>query len=321
MEKPDIPYNEQARLKALHSLEILDTAAEERFDRLTRLAQRMFNVPIALVSLVDRDRQWFKSAIGLDVTETHRDISFCGHTILGDDVFNIPDASQDKRFADNPLVTEAPNIRLYAGCPLKSLDGHKLGTLCLIDAKPRHLNQDDIQALRDLACMAEQELMAAQLATLDDLTMITNRRGFMLLADKALQICARNRQAATFLAIDLNDFKQINDRFGHHQGDQALVQFTHLLLQTFRDSDIIARMGGDEFSVLLTNTTEEQALDSLMRLRYLVSDFNKDSEQPYQLDFSAGICPVNFQQPYDMLSLLKQCDKQMYQDKMSRQLR
>ena len=118
MQTPVIPKDEEERLRALRLLNILDTSDEERFDRLTRLAKRMFGVPIALVSLVDENRQWFKSCIGLEVRETPRDISFCGHSILGDDIFIVNDASSDVRFSDNPLVTDDPNIRFYAGCPL-----------------------------------------------------------------------------------------------------------------------------------------------------------------------------------------------------------
>lgn len=133
---PGKPANETARVQALHGLELLDSAPEERFDRLTRLAKRLFNVPIALVTLVDTNRQWFKSCVGLDATETPRDVSFCGHAILQNDLLLVPDAREDVRFHDNPLVTGAPNIRFYAGYPLTVPNGNKMGTLCLIDTKP-----------------------------------------------------------------------------------------------------------------------------------------------------------------------------------------
>ena len=120
-------------------MNVLDTSPEERFDRLTRVAKRMFDVPIALVSLVDADRQWFKSCVGLSAAETSRDISFCGHAILGEDTFVISDARADERFADNPLVVGEPKIQFYAGCPLRALDGWKLGTLCIIDRTPRSM--------------------------------------------------------------------------------------------------------------------------------------------------------------------------------------
>lgn len=315
MKKPGTPIDEVSRMKTLRSLQILDTPAEERFDRLTRLAARMFDVPIALVSLVDEQRQWFKSATGLDATETHRDISFCGHAILEDEVLNIPDATQDERFADNPLVTQDPSIRLYVGCPLKALDGANMGTLCLIDQRPRTLSEEDLQALRDLAHMAEQELAASQLATLDDLTMISNRRGFTLLAEKALKMSARNGLPASLIAIDLNKFKQINDQFGHAEGDKILIAFTDILKSTFRESDLFARMGGDEFTILLTNTTEEQAQNSLTRLHYQVNDFNEISSPNYQLEFSAGILPIDFRKNYELSHLLEQSDRLMYKNK------
>ena len=160
MQKPKVPENEAARLKTLQSLNILDTHADDRFDRLARMAKRLFDVPIALVSLADANRQWFKSCIGLDVYETPRDISFCGHAILSDNIFIIPDTLEDKRFADNPLVTNAPNIRFYTGCPLKAPNGLKVGTLCIIDHAPRHFSEDDLMALADLANMVERELAA-----------------------------------------------------------------------------------------------------------------------------------------------------------------
>lgn len=158
MLEPAVPFDETSRLATLRGLNILDTPPEERFDRLTRLAQKLLNVPIALVSLVDSNRQWFKSCQGLDATETPRSISFCGHAILENQLFIIPDALLDPRFADNPLVVEPPNIRFYAGQPLKALNGSRLGTLCVIDRMPHHLSQAECDSLRDLAVLVENEL-------------------------------------------------------------------------------------------------------------------------------------------------------------------
>src|SRR5215212_10891180 len=160
---PALPTDEAERLAALRRLEILDTPSEERFDRITRLARHAFGVPIALVSLIDANRQWFKSCQGLDASETPRGISFCGHAILAADALVIPDAADDPRFADNPLVTGPPGIRFYAGQPLSSVDGFRLGTLCIIDRHPRELSDVDRQALRDLAALVEAELNALQL--------------------------------------------------------------------------------------------------------------------------------------------------------------
>jgi len=215
MLEPDLPADEAMRLADLHSMNLLDSPDEERFDRLTRLARRLFDVPIALISLVDQDRQWFKSCIGLPVRQTPRNISFCGHAILSEAPLVVEDTWQDPRFADNPLVTGEPHIRFYAGHPLQISTGRRLGTLCLIDQRPHRLNEEDRLLLADLAAMAVRELEALTLATLDELTQISNRRGFLQLADKSLQRSYRQQQQACLLFMDLNGFKQINDQFGH----------------------------------------------------------------------------------------------------------
>lgn len=158
MRTPPIPPFEPERLRKLRESCLLDSSPEERFDRITRLAQRTFDVPIALVSLVDEDRQWFKSRQGLDATETPRHVSICGHTILDDDVFCVEDTLDDDRFNDNPLVLDGPKIRFYAGCPLHTAEGYALGTLCIIDIRPRVFDQNDREALRDLAQMVEAEI-------------------------------------------------------------------------------------------------------------------------------------------------------------------
>jgi PAS domain S-box-containing protein len=158
MQAPAIPPNEVERLRALRASALLDTPPEERFDRLTRLAKRIFRTRIALVSLVDTDRQWFKSRQGLDVPETSRTLSFCGHAILEPEILEVRDARQDPRFSDNPLVTGGPRIRFYAGAPVRSADGYPLGTLCIIDDRPRTLTEDERMSLRELADCVEDEL-------------------------------------------------------------------------------------------------------------------------------------------------------------------
>ncbi len=146
-----VPKNEKQRLKVLWQYDVLDTVPEEVFDDLTELAARICGAPIALISLVDENRQWFKARVGVRQTETARDISFCAHAILQEDLFIIPDATLDPRFAKSPLVTSDPKIRFYAGAPLVTPDGYALGTLCVIDRMPRQLTPDQCQALRVLA--------------------------------------------------------------------------------------------------------------------------------------------------------------------------
>ena len=155
---PTKPANDQERLRVLRRYAILDTAPEAAFDRLTNLAARLLKVPVALMTLVDANRQWFKACYGIDLTETSREVSFCAHAILSDEMMIIPDATKDPRFADNPLVTGPPGIRFYAGVPLQGVDGANIGTLCIIDLKPRELSATETSLLRDLAEIAMDEL-------------------------------------------------------------------------------------------------------------------------------------------------------------------
>jgi diguanylate cyclase (GGDEF)-like protein len=314
METPLTPENETERLCSLHALNVLDTPAEERFDRVTRLAKSLFNVPIALVSLVDENRQWFKSCLGVDASETSREISFCGHTILQNSVFVINNALLDARFADNPLVTGPPNIRFYAGYPLTSYDGHNMGTLCIIDDKPRDFTSADNALLSDLGMLAQQELQAIQLATIDELTKISNRRGFQMLAEHSLAMDKRLTHSATLLFFDLNKFKQINDNFGHQQGDVVLRYFADCMLLSFRDSDVIGRLGGDEFVVLLSNHEDEDVKAALSRFADNLEEINGFASVDYDIEYSVGVLHIDdLSTPLD--DLLHKADELMYKNK------
>ena len=315
MKNPDIPKNEMARLKTLRSLNILDSAPEERFDRLTRMAKRLFNVPIALVSLVDENRQWFKSCIGLSASETPRDISFCGHAILGSEIFIIPDATKDERFSDNPLVIEEPNIRFYAGCPLRFTDGSRIGTLCIIDQTPRSLDYDDLEALKDLASTAERELAAIQLATRDELTNILNRRGFMILGQHSLNLCMRQQIPATLVYLDLNELKPINDTFGHAEGDRVLKKFSEEIYNECRESDLFARLGGDEFVILFINTSKNSAENAILRLQQSLSESKQESNLEYDIKFSYGIVGFEHGRHHTIEKFIEDGDALMYEHK------
>jgi GAF domain-containing protein len=153
-----IPADDHDRLAALRALLILDTPPEERYDKIVRFAAEEFDVPIALVSLIDQDRQWFKARVGLDVCETGRDVSFCGHAILQPEIFVIPDARQDQRFADNPIVTGEPKVIFYAGAPFTEPSGYTIGTLCLIDHRPRTLDATELAILASLRDLLQEEL-------------------------------------------------------------------------------------------------------------------------------------------------------------------
>ncbi len=315
MIKPKIPANEAERLHALRTLEILDTSHEERFDRVTRMAKRMFGVSISLVSLVDADRQWFKSKQGLDASETPREISFCGHAINEEGLFIIPNAVEDERFQDNPLVTNEPNIRFYAGYPLKLRQGVNIGTLCLIDPKPRELDEEDKQLLNDLGAMIEQEIKSIQMATLDELTMISNRRGFLNLADHTLKVCKRKQMPLSMFLFDLNKFKPINDQYGHHEGDYALTVFASVLQETFRDCDVIGRLGGDEFVAMLSDSTGDKAEEILNRFATNLKSANEQISKPYTIEFSAGVAHFDHDTDKSIEQMIEQADASMYEQK------
>lgn len=314
---PAKPVHEEERVHALHALNILDTRPEERFDRLTRLARRLFDVPIALVSLVDSDRQWFKSCQGMAATETSRDVSFCAHAILSDQILMVPDAGSDERFHDNPLVTGEPKIRFYAGCPLKVGNGSNVGTLCLLDTRPRVLDAEERGLLLDLASMAEREIAALQLASIDDLTQLSNRRGFEALAEHALSMCRRMGTPASLLFFDLDRFKAINDTFGHAEGDRALVTFAQVLRRVLREMDVIGRMGGDEFVALLLGSNAAAGDAVIDRLSQALAEANAELQGRYTITYSVGRIEYDPGRHDSVKRLLADADGAMYARKQA----
>ena len=312
MQEPPIPLDETVRLLSLHSLRIMDSAPEERFDRVTRMAKRIFDVNICLVSLVDSDRQWFKSRQGLDACETPREVSFCGHAILEERAFVIEDAHTDPRFSDNPLVTGNPNVRFYAGYPVHSGESKRIGTLCLIDDKPRAFSADDVETLKDFAALVDDELASSAEINVDELTKIANRRGFQQVAQHLLPLCKRNNLEVEVLFFDLDGFKALNDEFGHEAGDEALQAFAKLLLKSFRNSDVVARLGGDEFVVMMAG---QKAFSdrAITNMRKLAKDIESNFSQ--HLGWSVGRVRFDPDVHNDIDDLLRDADERMYADK------
>ena len=283
MIKPAIPSDESKRLQTLRDLRLLDTPPEERFDRVTRLAKQIFSTPIALVSLVDADRQWFKSRQGLDAEETSRDISFCGHAILDDKIMVVNDAETDLRFCDNPLVCGDPSIRFYAGYPLAAPDGSRVGTLCIIDDKPKEMSNEQLQLLRELGRMVEEELIAANDSTIDAATGISNRNGFLAIADHLLSLCKRKREPTTLMLFHLHDLHSFEDNHGRYEGDTIAVELSHLLIAAFRESDIVARISLDTFCVLLADTNVDGAEEARRRFDETLGARNRDLSRQHEI--------------------------------------
>lgn len=285
MIEPQLCTDEPIRLHCLRSLGQLDTPLEERFERITRLVQRTLDVPIAAISLIDADRQWFKSIQGLALESTSRRVSFCGHAILHDDVMVVEDARRDARFAGNPLVLGPPHIVFYAGYPIRVKDGSKIGSLCAIDHRPRRMTREDLQLLRDLGAIAEaefatamdhgaqEELIAqvdalARVAYVDSLTRVWNRQAIDSVLDAELARSRRAAHGASVIMADLDHFKAINDTHGHAIGDEVLRQSAKRMLGAIRETDALGRYGGEEFMIVLSGAASEgQVREVAERLR------------------------------------------------------
>ena len=271
MKKPIIPDDEALRIKSLFKLDVLDTPPDERFDSITRIAKILFDVPIALVSLVDTNRQWFKSKQGLDACETSRDSSFCAHAIaetdidtLQDRIFEVPDTLLDDRFSDNPLVTDHPHIRFYAGFVLQSIDGYNLGTLCIIDSQPRTLSKADRNKLIDLGVVAQTTLQSLHHHDKDVVTGIYNRRGFLSIAEYMLATCKRNHYLATVIYFDLTNLKSITPNREDSFEKEVLQRFTSVLMECFQQADLFARIDVSRF-IVLTIHNEGADVDQFSR--------------------------------------------------------
>lgn len=262
MREARLPENEADRVASLHSLNILDTPRDDRFDRYTRITARIFDVPIALISLVDRDRQWFKSAEGLDGDETPREISFCGHAILGDGVFEVRNARRDLRFRDNPLVVEQPHIRFYAGAPLEARNGHKLGTLCIIDKVPRQLSDDEKTMLKNLADMVVGE-MTSQVDTETGLS----SRDAQISAGADFFDNIRGERGQSVLLFDIDDVL-LSQNHSDSQMSPGEI-FARLLHSHFPTALSIAHIGGYHYCVLLK---ADRAFDEVRAINRLCAD-------------------------------------------------
>lgn len=317
MKSSSLPTNETARLAALRDSGLLEAGEHATYDRLTRLAKRLFNVPVAMVNLIDDLVVVVKSADGVSGENLPRNLSFCSHTLLANAPLVVPDTLDDARFADNPLVTDIYPVRFYAGYPLHLPDGTAVGTLCIIDHLPRQFSAEDVAALADLAALAEVEFAARSTAITDNLTGLYNRRGFHHLATYGIKAARRRAEPLTLAWLDLDRFKQINARFGRADGDAALKAVAGLLGSTFREADVLARYGGDEFAILFANSDEKGAWIAMQFLTEQAAVWNEHSDYPWSLSFAWGVSEFNHERD-DLQSWLQKADEMMYSMKQQR---
>lgn len=341
-----LPADEVTRQQALESFRILDSLPEQSYDDIVTLAAHICSVPIALISLIDSERQWFKAKVGLDAPQTPREQAFCAHAILNpSDIMEVPDATLDPRFANNPLVTGEPGIRFYAGAPLVTPFGSALGTLCIIDRVPRRLTPPMAKALKALArqvvrllelrralaeletlTQAQQErqqqleatqkrldqviLELAQQTMTDSLTGLKNRRAFDQILKEDSSRMVRTHSSLALILLDIDDFKAFNDEFGHVSGDEALQQLARVLQSQARAYDRVARYGGEEFAIVLPDTSMAEALCMAERIRQEV----QDADWPHRpVTVSLGVAVAST--AADCLSLVERADKVLYQAK------
>lgn len=262
--------DDEARLSALQRLNVLDTPVEQPFEKIVTLVRTVLAVPIATVTLVDRDRQWFKAKRGLETSETARSVSFCTHTIQQRDPLIVEDAESDPRFASSPLVIGSPYIRSYAGVPLRTPDGYNVGSLCAMDTRARRFSPADIGILSNFANIVCDELELRLIAQSDHLTGALTRRGFVEQVEREIKRSRRYERPSSLVMLDLDYFKAINDGHGHGVGDNVLRHVAEIIKATIRPSDFLGRLGGEEFGILLTETGEDDAKAAAERIRHAI---------------------------------------------------
>ncbi len=321
-----VPENELQRLRAVRSYDIIDTPAEMNFDILARVAMHAIDTPAAVIGLMEADRLWFKSQIGLGVPQLDRQIAFCAYTIMRpDEPLVVNDLQQDARFSENPLVTQAPYLRFYAGAPLIDRHGYVLGTIAVADTQPREFNDLQRTLLRDLSALVitaienrHQTILLGQLAMTDYLTGLANRAQFERALSAEITHSLRTNEPVTLFYMDLNDFKKVNDRFGHAAGDEVLREVALRMQKQMRTEDLLARFSGDEFGVLLRQSTSDSAPLLARRIVSAVSaPIQLLSGDVVSVSISIGMAtgadPGN-----SMASLLAQADRALYVSKRSK---
>ncbi len=297
---------EQQRLESIERMAVLYTPAEECFDRITRLASRLFATPIAMLSVVGDQHIWFKSRIGTEISEVSRADGFSGVAMDHVGPLVVPDALADPRFSRCGLVVNAPYARFYAGIAIRSPDGAKIGSLGVIDTEPRHIADAELVYLRDLAAITEDEFHRRHLTSsqqsmimelgeaqrrsmVDPLTSVWNRAGLESILSRELsQLSARGLPLSVAM-VDIDHFKEVNDKFGHGAGDTALVEVARRLRAAARPHDSVTRFGGEEFVVVLPECDECAAQAVGERLRARIAGNPVVIGQSLQLDITASI--------------------------------
>jgi len=323
------------KIANIHSLDLFYTPLEERFERITRIARRALQVPVSAITLLNDEKQWFKSVAGWGTSELPREHGICRLTVQENRLITISDLSQDPRTAQSPIVASAPRFRAYAGHPLTDEHGSVAGTFCVFGLKPREFNAADRQTVTDLAAMTQRELLSDRLsdahsaltaklsvarreAMMDPLTRLWNRRGASVLLKSAFTGADQRGTPLTLALLDLDNFKRVNDNYGHQIGDEVLRKVAGRLISAVRNNDIVCRIGGDEFLILMSETDAHAAARLAERIRRAVTDTAVPTRDgSMTMSVSVG-CTVR--QPKDaspVEDLLERADQALLQSKAS----
>lgn len=334
----DRPFanTETLRLADIHSLAIFYTPLDARFDRLTRLAQKALNVPVAAIALSHQGKLWFKSVQGWNIHEIELGNSFCARTLSKGEPIIVEDTRLDPDLAHHRLVEGAPNFRFYAGYPIRDRTGLAVGTLAVYDRTPRQVTPAEVQALRDLADLAQREFLTAELcdaqaqivakldlalrsAMIDALTRVWNRRAAEELLTFAVEQAERDDTGLALCMLDVDRFKEINDTAGHQVGDQVLRKVAATLVSNVRDGDAVCRYGGDEFLIILQRTSREEVERITGRICERISEFPmKARSGQVAVNVSVG---VSLRAPGRHMTgeqLIELADQALYRSKQAR---
>ncbi len=324
--------SELARLEEINSYQILDSSPEQEYDDIALLSAQICNMPMSTVAFIDESRKWHKAKFGLDKDYVPRDFSICSHTICGSEMLIVEDTHQHDVFKHIGIVNNPPFVRFYAGVPLINSNGYALGTLCVVDTKPNSLNDEQVHALQALARQTiallelRKSLLISQqlqqqvrlhnsklesLSQTDELTKLYNRRVLDRELSRELKRSQRYGGEFSLLMIDIDNFKKLNDTYGHSVGDVALINIAQLLIRESRDTDFCIRFGGDEFIILMSNTSAQQAENIANRIRTSVDDC---AEHLSFLTLSIGIAHVDNFNVTERL-IIELADKGLYQAK------
>jgi diguanylate cyclase (GGDEF)-like protein len=300
---------EHQRLAEVHKVKIGNADVQERFDRITRIAQRMFAVTMADFSLIEQHEQRVISASGLNETLIPRDISLAEYSLYKHEVFTVPDAMADARFNANPQVVSRPKIRFFATCPVHSKSGQRVGALTIADSSPRSINAHDQSVLKDLAEMLENELSFASLTTTDRTTQLATNQGFFALAEQGLKLCERNKTPAVAIVFDIANKDAANQGDTSRSKEKNIRAFADQLRHFFRKSDVVGRLGNEEFTALLLNARSEQVTEMVKKLQSSIDIYNKENRDQPPIKFTHSIAEFDPEHPTRSDALVAQANR------------